>query len=188
LLRDRAERSFPNRDDPPGRMCEADTRAYTPFAGTTGTVRRVGSRLRSNAAKSRVATLALSILITSLPCAKASAACQAPRDTFANPFTKESAHHRPIGSGAVFADRNHPSTISLLKSGFNNINSDNGYGTNIYESKTSDPVKTVTHAGPYNYGLPVTLRVPAGANNGNKNDSTVVIVEGGLTCEAVDAA
>jgi hypothetical protein len=148
-------------------------------AGPAGTVRRIGSRLGSNAARSRAATLALGVLIAALPCAKASAACQAPRDTFANPFSKESAHHRPIGSGAVFADRNHTSTISLLKSGFNNINSDNGWGTNVYESNASDPLKTVTHAGPLNFGLPVTLRVPAGADNGNKTDSVVVIVEGG---------
>jgi hypothetical protein len=161
------------------RACEANAGAYTPFAGTAGTVRRVGPRLRSNAARSRAATLALSVLIASLPCAKASAACQAPPDTFANPFSKESAHHRPIGSGAVFADRNHPSTISLLKSGFNNINSDNGWGTNIYRSTPADPLKTVTQAGPLNSGLPVTLRVPAGASNGSRTDSVVVIVEGG---------
>jgi hypothetical protein len=92
--------------------------------------------------------LALGVLVASLPSARASAACQAPVDTFANPFTKESAHHRPIGSGAVFADTNDPSTISLLRGGFGNINSNNGWGINIYESTSADPLLTVTHAGP----------------------------------------
>ncbi len=99
-------------------------------------------------------------------------------DTFANPFSKASAHHRPIGSGAVFADRNHPSTVSLLQVGFNNINSDNGWGTNLYLSTPADPLTTVTQAGSYNSGLPVTLRVPVGADNSDKTDSVVVVVDG----------
>jgi hypothetical protein len=107
------------------------------------------------------------------------AACQAPLGTFANPFEKESAHHRPIGNDAVFADRNDPSTISLLKADFGNINSNNGWGTNVYQSTVADPLKTVTQAGPYNHGLPVTLRVPEGANNADKSDSGVVIVDSG---------
>ena len=80
------------------------------------------SRSRSNSARSRVAMLALSALVASLPWANASAECRSPVDIFANPFGKDSAHHRPIGSGAVFADRNHPSTVSLLKNGFNTVN------------------------------------------------------------------
>jgi hypothetical protein len=115
---------------------------------------RVDPRSRSNSVKSRLAMLAVSALVASLPWARASAACQSPTNTFLNPFNKESAHHRPIGSGAVYADRNHPSTISLLKGGFGTINSDNGWGNNVYQSKTTDPLKTVVQAGSYNIGLP----------------------------------
>jgi hypothetical protein len=105
--------------------------------------------------------LALSVLVASLPWARAVAACQAPVDTFANPFEKESAHHRPIGSGAVFADRNHPSTISLLKNGFNTVNPTVG----LFKGTSADPLLTVTYAGPpANFGLPVTLRVPPNVN------------------------
>lgn len=104
------------------------------------------------------------------------ATCRAPIDTFANPFSAASAHHRPIGSGAVFADARHPTTLTLLKSGFGNINVDNGWGTNLYQSAPVDPLTTVGPAGD-NKGLPVTLRVPVGADNSDKNDSTVVIVD-----------
>jgi hypothetical protein len=135
---------------------------------------RVDPSSGSNSAKSRVAMLALGILVASLPWARASASCQAPVDPFANPFEKESAHHRPIGDGAVFADTNHASTISLLKGGFNNINSNNGYGFNIYKSTSADPLLTVTNSGP-NIGLPVTLRVPQNANNGLSGDAVIVI-------------
>jgi hypothetical protein len=104
------------------------------------------------------------------------ATCHAPPDTFVNPFAAASAHHRPIGSGAVFADAKHPSTLSLRKAGFSNINVDNGWGTNLYQSTPTDPLMTVRPSGG-NEGLPVTLRVPVGVNNGSKTDSVVVIVD-----------
>ena len=116
----------------------------------------------------------MNVLVASVPWERAWASCQAPVDSFANPFAKESAHHRPIGSGAVFADATHPSTISLLKGAFNNINSNNGYGINLFESTSSDPLLTVTGSGP-DIGLPVTLHVPPNANNLETTDSTVVI-------------
>jgi hypothetical protein len=143
--------------------------------GTPGKASRTDAWSRSHSAKIRVAMLGMSALVASF-WARASAACQAPVDTFANPFSMESAHHRPIGGGAVFADTNHPSTISLLTSGFGNINSNNGWGINVYESTSADPLLTVTHAGPYNsIGLPVTLRVPQNANNMLTTDAVVVI-------------
>jgi hypothetical protein len=161
----------------PGRAGEAGRVACAAFAGTPGVARRLDLRSRSNVAKSRVAMLALSVFVASLPWARAWAACQSPTNTFLNPFNKESAHHRPIGSGAAYADRNHPTTVALLKTGFGTINSDNGWGFNIYQSKLADPLKTVVQAGAYNIGLPVTLRVPVGANNHNTSDAGVAIVE-----------
>jgi hypothetical protein len=140
-----------------GLALEAGSVAYTASAGAPGDARRVDFRSRSNSAGSRVAMLALSALVASLPWAKASAECRSPVDVFANPFGKDSAHHRPIGSGAVFADRNHPSTVSLLKNGFNTVNPVTG----VFQATSADPLLTVTYAGPpASLGLPVTLRVP----------------------------
>jgi hypothetical protein len=118
--------------------------------------------------------LAASVLVASLPLKRAWASCQAPVDAFANPFAKESAYPRPIGSGAVFADATHPSTISLLKGAFNNINSNNGYGINVYKSTSDDPLLTVVSSGS-GIGLPIELHVPRNANNWETTDSTVVI-------------
>src|SRR5512132_4173307 len=84
----------------------------TPSAGEMGNARHVEHRSRTTSANLRLAALALGVGVSSLPWAAASAACRAPIDPFANPFNKDSAHHRPIGGGAVFADRNHPSTVS----------------------------------------------------------------------------
>jgi hypothetical protein len=176
LCVDAPNNTWPARAIRPGLACDAGRVPCTPFAGTPGNACRVDPRSRSNFAKLRVAMLALGVLAASLPSAKASAACQAPVDTFANPFSRESAHHRPIGGGAVFATGNHPSTISLLKGGFGNINSNNGWGINVYESTSADPLLTVSHAGPYNkIGVPVTLRVPQNADNLLTTDATVVI-------------
>ena len=161
------------------RACKSGGVACTWSAGAPDDARRLDFRSRSTSATSRLIVLALSALVCSLPQATAMAECRSPTNIFLNPFNKESAHHRPIGNGAVYADRNHPSTIALLKTGFGNINSDNGWGANVYESNPSDLLKTVRQAGSYDKGLPVTLRVPYGANNGNKSDSVVVIVEGG---------
>jgi hypothetical protein len=140
---------------------------------------RVDPRFRSNSVKSCLAMLAASALVASLPWARALAGCQAPTNTFLNPFTKESAHHRPIGSGAVYAGRNHPTTKALLQVGFANINADNGWGNNVYQSKTSDPWKTVQRVGPYPGQLPFpfTLRVPVGANNHDTSDAQILVVE-----------
>jgi hypothetical protein len=97
-------------------------------------------------------------------------------DIFLNPFSKDSAHHRPIGSGAVFAGSDHPSTLDLKKSGFGNLNSDNGYGINVYKSGAGEPARTVTHGGPYpDSDFPVTLHVPVGADNHGTTDATVVV-------------
>lgn len=155
---------------PPGTTRPADGRKLR----RAGNARRVDFRCRANSATSRLAILAMSVLVASVPWERAWASCQAPVDFFANPFAKESAHHRPIGSDAVFADATHPSTISLQKSGFNNINSNNGYGINIYKSTSADPLLTVTGSGP-DIGLPVTLHVPQNANNGLTGDAVVVI-------------
>jgi hypothetical protein len=158
----------------PGRVRSGVTLSARRMFRARGDACRIDFRSRRNSGNSRLTLLALSIVVALLPWANAWPSCHAPVDPFANPFDKESAHHRPIGSGAVFADDAHPSTISLLKGSFNNINSDNGYGINVYESTSDDPLLTVAGSGP-GVGLPVELHVPRNANNGETTDSTVVI-------------
>ena len=51
------------------------------------------------------------------------AACTTPKILYLNPFSKNSAHHRPIGTGALYAAGNHPSTISWFKNPGRSISS-----------------------------------------------------------------
>lgn len=119
------------------------------------------------------ATLAAMPLLLAAPAS--AGPCQAPADAFANPFNKMSALHRPIGSGAVYASDSHATTLALKRGSFNNINSNNGWGVNVYKSTSSDPYLKVTNAGPLQYNLPVSLRVPAGAHNQATTDLMIVI-------------
>lgn len=119
------------------------------------------------------ATLAAMPLLLAAPAS--AGPCQAPADAFANPFNKASALHRPIGSGAVYASDSHATTLALKRAPFSNINSNNGWGINVYKGTSSDPYLKVTNGGPYNYGLPVSLRVPAGAHNQSTTDAAIVI-------------
>ena len=117
---------------------------------------------------------ALAAALPLLLAAPASAGpCQSSTDVFANPFDKASALHRPIGSGAVYASDSHATTLNLKRASFNSINSNNGWGVNVYKSSSADPSKSVT--GPSNKGLPVTLRVPNGAHNQSTSDAVIVI-------------
>lgn len=108
------------------------------------------------------------------------------KDTFLNPFSKESAHHRPIGTDAEYTGDNDPATQAIQKTGFGNINSNNGWGVNVYKAEDSDPEKTVSietfgwvkDANLGGDGLPVTIKIPQGADNAGKTDSVVVIVDG----------
>lgn len=107
--------------------------------------------------------------------------CDAPEDDlFRNPFNKSGAHHRPIGDGAEYASDSHPSTLSLLKNTSHRvfINVDNGYGFNIYRASAADELKNVRWGGKQTgRGLPVSLRVPDGVQNGVSVDSTLIIFD-----------
>ena len=46
----------------------------------------------------------LAVASQALPCLAAGESA----DWFYNPFSRESAHHRPIGSGAIYAGNDHP--------------------------------------------------------------------------------
>lgn len=79
---------------------------------------------------------ALAAALPLLLAAPASAGpCQSSTDVFANPFDKASALHGPIGSGAVYASNSHATTLNLKRASFNSINSNNGWGVNVYKSK-----------------------------------------------------
>lgn len=86
-------------------------------------------------------------------------------DWFYNPFNRESAHHRPIGTGAIYSSPGDPATAEFLQGHAFNINP--GYkpwGCGIWESKPDDPVFTVTYEGLDADGtaeeFPVTCRLP----------------------------
>jgi hypothetical protein len=91
------------------------------------------------------------------------AACTTPKDPFLNPFNKKSAHHRPIGTGAQYAGRTHPSTNSWLKVTGININVGAPWGVSVASADATDPLRTV---GAINRicdrieGLPKTIRMP----------------------------
>jgi hypothetical protein len=106
-------------------------------------------------------------------------ACDVPKnDLFKNPFSKNSAHHRPIGTGARYASDADPSTISWLKGHAMGFNINNGYGVNIYQIATSDPTRTITWVGPHGpLGIPITMRVPTDARNGSTEDSQIILYD-----------
>lgn len=87
-------------------------------------------------------------------------------DWFANPFSAESAHHRPIGTGAVYADDDHPAMKDFRRH-FSAIGINPGYrpwGCGIWESTADDPEFSVNHFALVDRGnperFPVTLRLP----------------------------
>jgi len=82
-----------------------------------------------------------------------------------NPFTADSHHHMPIGSGATYANTSDAAYVDLQRAdGFVSLNSNNGYGKNVFQAKLSDPLKTITWNGQENgYGLGET----GPANPGN---------------------
>lgn len=109
----------------------------------------------------------------------AASSCAAPSDLFLNPFTYRSAHHRPIGNGAVYAGDSDPTTQSWLR-GRNSwrVNSNNGWGRNVFLTSAADPETLINWSGDFGgMGLPTQLRVTVGAN-GRVNNSIVILVNG----------
>lgn len=88
------------------------------------------------------------------------ASCQSPKDIFLNPFNKNSAHHRPIGSGAQYASATHPTTKDWMKKSVFAVNVGGPWGADLATVSNADPLYTVTGTG-FNIGLPTTVRFPA---------------------------
>ena len=156
--------------------------------GRTGCGVRVSGRRRW-----RVWALCSVLAVAPLADAWAQVVCPLPAkdkaDLFKNPFNRASAHHRPIGSGAVYAADSHPTTRNWLRSDHLNINPGNPSGTSVLEVSAADPWRVVNGAAACDriVRMPVTIRLPAAGflNNavrpdGGCADNEVVIFDRGL--------
>lgn len=108
--------------------------------------------------------------------------CSSPKDDlFLNPFAGQSAHHRPIGCDAQYADDNHPITRIWNQHTFGNINSGVPWGKSIFRAAPTDPVRTVVdgcHGEGGGGDLPITTRIPVPAQsiNGPCGEDGVIAV------------
>jgi hypothetical protein len=108
--------------------------------------------------------------------------CDAPRDDlFKNPFNKNSAHHRPIGTGATYAGDDDLSTKDILRYGFGSVNpgGQGGGGFIVVTAQPNDQIKTVlfrntTASGCCENQFPVTLQYTAGLDTMNADGVIVV--------------
>jgi hypothetical protein len=130
--------------------------------------------------------LALGAAALAVPTLAVAATCSASKDLFLNPFNARSAHHRPIGTGAAYADDDHPATRDWLQAQHFNVNAGTPWGTSVAETTGDDPTMTIE---PQAYcdkvsDVPVTIRMPARgfvtrvkANKGGCPDGVVVIYD-----------
>ena len=149
---------------------------------------RLDPRRVKTIGKLQRATVALGIVVGPILLTyPVAAACTTPKDPFLNPFNKNSAHHRPVGSGALYAAANHPSTSSWLKNTGRSININVGapWGVSVAKTDASDPLRTI---GAVSLkcnkvdGFPKTIRMPKEGfpikvSNGC-TDGVVVIYDG----------
>ena len=75
--------------------------------------------------------------------AYAQSACSAGSDHFLNPFNKNSAHHRPIGTGASYAASSAASTKDWLKAAHFGLNIGAPWGVTMTDTEETDPLVTV---------------------------------------------
>ncbi len=102
-----------------------------------------------------------SVIPTTVPNTKN---CPSKNDLFLNPFNKNSAHHRPIGTGANYAEKNHSSTQAILaQKGKGTVNAPTPWGAHFIRVSASDPMRTITRSTctASSSGIPVTFRFPA---------------------------
>lgn len=102
-----------------------------------------------------------------------------PLDYYHWPFSEASAFNRPIGSDAQYSSPIDPRTTTITTRVRGNINTNNGWGVNLYRSDENDPLLTVEKNHPRIKGgkLPVTLRVPRAADNDNTIDAVITIYD-----------
>ncbi len=127
--------------------------------------------------------LAVSVVMASATSSYAQSSCVSPRDVFLNPFNKNSAHHRPIGTGAQYAADSHATTRDWLKASRLAINTGSPWGVTAVTVDSSDPVVRIAGKGP-GIGLPASIRLPRGGLQTNiafnafgTTDGTTVIYD-----------
>jgi hypothetical protein len=103
---------------------------------------------------------------------------------FLNPFNSDSAHHRPIGTGADYASSSHPATRDWLKASKFGINSgDTPWGLYVVEAESNDPVlKVNARSGTNGSRLPANVRFPKGGVDvhfPNGKDGNIAIYDRG---------
>ncbi len=109
--------------------------------------------------------------------------CEADEGLFMNPFSKESAHHRPLGTGAIYAGADHPATRGWLRSKSFNINVGAPFGVAMAQADQSGPLLVVRarpDAEDKIVGLPVTIRFPKGGfpvSNPSGRDGVAIIYD-----------
>ena len=91
----------------------------------------------------------------------AQSSCVSPKDPFLNPFNRDSAHHRPIGTGARYADENHPASRSWLRADRLGISVGGPWGVDAVTVTGSDPTVRIAATGS-GTGLPASIRLPRG--------------------------
>lgn len=101
---------------------------------------------------------------------------------FLNPWNADSALHRPIGTGAVYADDSHPSTQQIIRhQGKGTLNHVYPNGHMAILENDNDPLYTITSTGS-GVGLPTSVRLPAdwppgwNATNSASGDRAVSII------------
>lgn len=100
--------------------------------------------------------------------------CTSSTDVFANPFNKNSAFHRPIGSGADYAGENDNATKVWLAQKAFNINQPYPYGAPFAAADAKTLDYRLTHescptwnTNPTQRGFPVTVPIPNNLIPGN---------------------
>ena len=88
-------------------------------------------------------------------------------DWYYNPFNQYSAHHRAIGTGAIYADEDHPAVQDWLKGSRIAMNvGDKPHGLFMIDADEDGPVLTVNKRQEWGTsGLPVDMRFPSGGVN-----------------------
>ncbi len=153
--------------------------------------RRGSTPLRQGKGSVRLQWMAVAVATAVSPLVVANlaeAACTTPKDSFLNPFSKKSAHHRPIGTGAQYAGKTHASTNSWLKNRNGiTINVGAPWGVSVTATDGSDPMRTVGAVSlkcDKAQGLPKTIRMPREGfvtpvklNSGGCTDGVVVLYD-----------
>lgn len=108
----------------------------------------------------RILSLLLALGLTSIPLSAAPFS----NDWFYNPFNQHSAHHRPIGTGAIYAADDDPAMVDWQRE-VNGINLNTGapWGVSVASTDATDPLMTIA-PGPERcdpvVGFPLIIRFP----------------------------